>query len=134
MGWNSVLKDLMGLPHSTEILPMFENQQILCPVIIPKITSNIVFYIRECKRIFWEDFIVFMQNLVSKRREKERQLYHRFINSIDLTKFVHNNSKILSKMLINGTSLWSLRKLINVFKLTELTLNIYYGPLLHGVR
>jgi len=72
MGWNSVLKDLMGLPHSIEILLMFENQQILSPVIIPKITSKIVLDIRECKRIFWEEFIVFMQKLVSTSREKER--------------------------------------------------------------
>ena len=76
MGWNSVLKDLMGLPHSIEILLMFENQQILSPVIIPKITSKRVLDIRECKRIFWEEFFilykVFMHKLVSKRREKER--------------------------------------------------------------
>ena len=71
MGWNSVLKDLMGLPHSIEILLMFENQQILSPVIMPKITSKWVLD-RECKSIFWEELIVFMQKLVSKRREKER--------------------------------------------------------------
>ena len=70
MGWNSVLKDLMGLPHSIEILMMFENQQILSPVIIPKITSKIVLDIKECKRILWEEFIIFMQNVVSTRREK----------------------------------------------------------------
>ena len=72
MGWNSVLKDIMGLPHSIEILLMFENQQIVSPVIIPKITSKIVLDIRESKRTFWEEFIVFMQKLVSMRREKER--------------------------------------------------------------
>ena len=55
MGWNSVLKDLMGLPPSIEILLMFENQQILSPVIIPKITSKIVLNITTCKRIFWKD-------------------------------------------------------------------------------
>ena len=71
MGWNSVLKDLMGLPHSIDILLMFENQQILSPVIIPKITSKIVLDIRECEKIFWKEFTVFMQKLVSKRREKE---------------------------------------------------------------
>ena len=71
MGWNSVLKDLMGLPYSIEILLMFENQQILRPVIIPKITSKIVLDIRECKRISWEEFIVFMQKLASTRREKD---------------------------------------------------------------
>ena len=72
MGWNSVLKDLMGLTHSIEILLMFENQQILSPVIMPQITSKLVLDIRECKSIFWEELIVFMQKLVSKRREKER--------------------------------------------------------------
>ena len=72
MGWNSVLKGLMGLPHSIEILLMFENQQIMSTVIIPKITSKIVLDIRECKRIFWEEFIVFKQKLVSTSREKER--------------------------------------------------------------
>ena len=70
MGWNGVLKDLMGLPHSIEILLMFENQQILSPVIIPKITRKIVLDIRECKRIFWEDCIVFMQKLVSRGKKK----------------------------------------------------------------
>ena len=72
LGWNGVLKDLMGLPLSIEILPMFENQRILSPVMIPKITSKIVLDIRECKKIFWEEFTVFMQKLVPKRREKER--------------------------------------------------------------
>ena len=54
MSWNSVLKDLMGLTHSIEILLMFENQQILSPVIMTKITSKWVLDIRECKSIFWE--------------------------------------------------------------------------------
>ena len=74
----------MGLPHSIEILLMFENQQILSPVMIPKITRQRVLGIGECKRILLEDHIVFMQKIVSTRREKERQLYYRFINSIDL--------------------------------------------------
>ena len=72
MGWNSVLKDLMGSPHWIEILLMFENKQILSPVIIPKITIKVVLDISERKKIFWEEFIVFMQKLVSTRREKER--------------------------------------------------------------
>ena len=78
----------MGSPHSIKILLMFENQQILSPVIIPKITSKIALDISECKRIFLEDFIVFMQRLVSTRREKERQLHYRFINSINLFNIV----------------------------------------------
>ena len=62
----------MWLRHSIEILLIFEYQQILSPVIIPKITSKIVLDIRECKKIFREDFIVFMQKLVSIKRETER--------------------------------------------------------------
>ena len=72
MGWNIVLRDLMWLPHSIEILLIFQYQQILSPVIILKITNKIVLDIRECKTIFWEDIIVFMKKLVSMRREKER--------------------------------------------------------------
>ena len=88
MGWNSVLKNLMWLPHTIEILLIFENQLILSPVIIPKITGKIVLHIRECKRIFWQDVMVFMQKLVSTRREKEHQLHDRFINSINLFNIV----------------------------------------------
>ena len=72
MGWNSGLEDLMWLPHSIEIPLIFENHQILSPVIIPKITSKIALDIKEYKSIFWEEFIVFMQKLVPARREKDR--------------------------------------------------------------
>ena len=88
MGLNSVLKDLMWLPHAIEIQLIFENQQILSPVIIPKITGKIVLGIKEYKRIFWQDFIVLMQKLVSTRREKECQLHDRFINSINFFNIV----------------------------------------------
>ena len=88
MGWNSVLKNLMWLPHTIEILLIFENQLILSPVIIPKITGKIVLHIREFKRICWQDVMVFMQKLVSTRREKEHQLHDRFINLINLFNIV----------------------------------------------
>ena len=58
--------------------------KIFSPVIILKITSKIVLDIRECKAILWEDFIGLHAKLVSMRREKERQLHYRFINSINL--------------------------------------------------
>ena len=50
------------------VLPL--NQQTFSPVMILKITSKIVLDIRECKRIFSENFILFMQKIVSTRREK----------------------------------------------------------------
>ena len=39
---NSILKNLMWLTHSIEILVIFENQQILSFVIISKITSKMI--------------------------------------------------------------------------------------------
>ena len=67
-------------------------------VIITKIKSKIILGNKGCKRIFWEDFIIFMQKVVSTRREKEHQLHYEFTNIFTL------QSKKISKMLINGTS------------------------------
>ena len=44
--WNSVLKNLMWLPHAIEILLIFENQQNLSPVTISKITGKVLLDIR----------------------------------------------------------------------------------------
>ena len=72
MGRNNVMQDLMLSSHSIEILLINEDQKIFSLVMIPKITSKLVLDITECKKIFWEDFIVYMQKLVSTRKEKER--------------------------------------------------------------
>ena len=56
----------------------------------------------------WGLYILYTQKLFSTRREIESQLHYRFINSINLFNiFIFNNSTIISKMVIDCTSLHS---------------------------
>ena len=82
----------------------------------------------------WGLYILYTQKLFSTRREIESQLHYRFINSINLFNiFIFNNSTIISKMVIDCTSLHSPHSLETGSKLKYSLLRVLHinGALPH---